>query len=806
MSDGPNGVRGSSHFVSTPAQCLPCATSLASTFDADLVNEVGAFLAQEAKTKSAVTLLAPTCNIQRSPLGGRSFESFSEDPHLSGSLAAAYVNGLQTNGVAATIKHFVANDQEHERMGVDSIVSERALREIYLYPFMLAQRDAKPWAYMTAYNRLGGIHCSEDPRLLKDILRKEWGFDGLVMSDWFGTYSVAEGLNAGLDLEMPGPPRWRTSLLINHCLTSQKLVPSTLNERVETVLRFVQKLAQVSPEIVFGDGIERTRDTPEMRSFARKLASEGMVLLRNEANVLPIKPGTKLAVIGPNAKARVIAGGGSANLKASYVVSPLQGIESNKPDGVTVEYAVGCYAHKFLPTLEESLTTPSGKSGWLCAFYNHDAKGEPLEKSVAEFVLNDTRVKLNDFLPAGLTETWTIKLNGKLKVDSTGLFEFGLTVAGRAKLYINSKLVVDNWTKQQPGDFFYGQGTREEKGLYDLEANQPVDIYVEYTNTLPTNAGERSNSQPSLMKGVRLGGAPKINPDAAIQEAVALAKKSDTVVVVVGLNSDWESEGFDRPTLDLPGKQNELIAAVANANPKTVVAIQAGSAVAMPWHTSVSSVVQAWLSGNEAGNSLADVLFGHINPAGKLPITLPAQEEDVPAYLNYGSENGQVHYKEDLFVGYKWYQARKIQPLYPFGFGLSYTSFSYSSLKITPLSSSGPFAIAVSFKVTNTGKIAGSEAAQVYVTLPSGGPTTPKYQLRSFKKVRDLQAGETREVQVTLDKYSVSFWDVTAAERKKTGVWRAREGKYRVVIGSSSVHHQLSGEFEIKNGFIWEGL
>ncbi|GJJ11758.1 hypothetical protein Clacol_005996 [Clathrus columnatus] len=823
MSDGPNGVRGESFFLLSPAQCLPCSTSLASTFDTELINATGAFLAEEAKLKSATILLAPTCNIQRSPLGGRSFESFSEDPFLSGTCAAAYVNGLQSNGVAATIKHFVANDQEHERMGSSSNLSERALREIYLYPFMIAQRDAKPWAYMTAYNRLNGVHCSENPRLLTDILRREWGFDGLVMSDWFGTYSVAENINAGLSLEMPGPPRWRTSLLVNHSLTSQKVSLSTIDTRVSEVLRFVQKLSKVSPEIIFNPQKELSREaSPSIRSFTRKLASSGIILLRNENGVLPIKspksPGTKLkiAVMGPNAKARNISGGGSANLKPSYVVTPYQGIVDNKPENVEIKYTVGCYAQKYLPSLQEEMASPSNpsKSGfWHCAFFNHDPKtNTPLSTPLAEYVLNDNRILLNDFLPEGITDEWSMVVKGIFTpVDYTGVFEFGLTVAGRGKLFVNDQLVVDNWTKQRQGDFFDGRGTLEETGLFNVTAGKSFNIRIEYINTPPPGTGESGGPQASPTFGLRLGGAPKIDADEAIKEAVQLASQSDVVVIITGLSHEWESEGYDRPTLDLPGRQNELIEAVAGVNKNVVVVVQAGSATTMPWNTEVSSILQAWYSGNESGNAISDILYGHTNPSGKLPLTFPKRLKDVPSYLNYGSEQGQVYYREDLFVGYKWYQAREIECLYPFGFGLSYTTFSYSSspLNITQKSSPSNLTVTLSFTLTNTGSITGSETPQVYISLPKSSPshpipTTPEWQLRGFSKIKDLKPGEKRNVEIVLDKYAFSFWDVTI------GAWRVYPGKYKVVVGSSSasVDFVLGGEVVIKegDGFVWEGL
>lgn len=350
----------------------------------------------------------------------------------------------------------------------------------------------------------------------------------------YGTYSVAEALNAGLDLEMPGPPRWRELNLVNHMISSRKLLPDTITTRAETVVKFVQNLTKMSPEVVYGDGKERTRDTPEIRAFGRRVAAEGMVLLRNEDELLPLTSSSssssggaggqrRIAVIGPNAKGRVISGGGSAYLKATYIVSPWEGLLAAAPKNVKLEYSVGCYgsfapyphtsvlsdrntlqllAHKYLPTLEDQLVTHDGRRGWLCVFYAHDENGSGKLTEVARYVLQDTRIKLNDFLPEGLGSEWTIKLTGKLTHDETRPFELGLTVAGRAKLYINGKMTIDNWTKQRPGDFFYGQGTVEEKATIEMAAGKSVDVMVEYTNTPPPDAPERDLSQPALMLGV----------------------------------------------------------------------------------------------------------------------------------------------------------------------------------------------------------------------------------------------------------------------------------------------------------------
>ncbi|KAJ3929581.1 MAG: glycoside hydrolase family 3 protein [Lentinula lateritia] len=801
-SDGPNGVRGSSHFASIPAQCLPCATSLASTFDVDLIRRVGEFLAAEAKIKSSVILLAPTCNIQRSPLGGRAFESFSEDPYLSGIMASAYINGLQSQGVSAAIKHFVGNDQEHERTAVESVMSDRALREVYLYPFMLAQKLAKPWAFMTSYGRIHGVHCSENPELLQDILRNEWKFNGIVMSDWYGTYGVDQPINAGLDLEMPGPTRWRTPTLVNHVLTAQKLSPSTLDDRVRNMLSYIQQQARLNPEVVYGDGKERTRDTPEIRQFCRAVAAEGIVLLQNRNKVLPLLPNRirKLAIVGPNAKGSVISGGGSAALKASYIITPYQGIQQGAFDDLQISYTIGCYAHKYLPTLENHLETPNGEPGWLATFYSHTEDGE-LTPPVAEFVLNDTRVKLNDFIPAGLSENWTLKMTGRLSVDITAPFELGLTVAGRAKLWIDGELTIDNWTKQTPGDFFYGQGTIEEKATVKLEAGKKVDVLVEYTNSYPPpNQNDEGktvpNAQPALMRGLRLGGCEKIDAELAIADAVKLAESSDAVVFIGGLTAEWESEGFDRLSLDLPGMQTELIAKLAAVNPNTIVCIQAGSATAMPWKDEVAGILQTWYLGNEVGNAIADVLFGKVNPSGRLPLTFPKRIEDIAAYPNLRSEHGKIYYREDLMVGYKHHLKQKIEPLFGFGHGLSYTSFELLDCIVKQTGTD----IETSVRLQNTGAIAGSEVLQLYVAYPDKGITHPPLQLKAFAKVHDVAAGQVSTVKLKLDKWAFSYWD------EKKNQWKVDAGHYALYLGFSCEHIIHEKIIKLGNMLSWTQL
>lgn len=477
VTDGPNGARGGSFWKMTKATALPNETCMAATFDADLIEQTGALLATEAKARGAVCLLAPTINIQRSPLGGRAFESFSEDPTLAGELAAAIVRGLQDNGISPAIKHFVANDQEHERQGVDAVISPRPLRDVYLRPFQIAQKRAGTWAYMTSYNKLNGTHCSENKWLLEDLLRKEWGFDGLVMSDWFGTYSVSDSINAGLDLEMPGPTVWRQNRMVKHLVAAHKIDPRTVDARVTTVLSWVQKLAKLNPDIVYASKgtMERSRDSPEEKAadakLARQLAGEGCVLLKNEG-LLPIKKG-RVAVVGPNAKTAVITGGGSALLRAGWAVTPWDGLAGNAPDGVKLEYELGCVGSKFLPVLDEQFTTMDGKPGFDLVFHPIE-KGEIIDdpkRAVHEW-WDTSSVHLADFSHPSLGPQFVTELLAKFTPKESGTYEFGAVVTGHGWVYVNDELVVDLSKKIPKGSAFFNNGTIEVKGTYDAEAGK----------------------------------------------------------------------------------------------------------------------------------------------------------------------------------------------------------------------------------------------------------------------------------------------------------------------------------------------
>ncbi|KAH7146315.1 beta-glucosidase [Dactylonectria macrodidyma] len=679
LSDGPNGVRGTHFFDSTPSACLPCGTALGSTFDTSLAERIGRLLSDEAHAKGAHVLLGPTINIQRGPLGGRGFESVSEDPILSGIIAGHYVRGVQESGVSATLKHFVCNDMESERMAVDSLVTARAMREIYLLPFMLAIEMAQPRAVMTSYSKVNGCHAAEHRQLLQEILRDEWKWDGLIMSDWYGTYSTSEAINAGLDLEMPGPTRWRGEALV-HAVTANKVKKATLDERVRNVLKLIKhglEKTSIPP-----NAPERQLNTPEHVALLREAAAKSIVLLKNERNVLPFDRRKKIAVIGPNANIATYCGGGSAGLRAYKAVTPLEGIRSLADD---VVFSQGTYGHQMLPVLGKALRTGDENTGFALRFYNDppSARGQ---------------------------------------------------VGGRKML--------------------------EERVLDDSY-----------------NCG-----------------CPKLDAEAAVRDAVQAASEADQVVLCVGLSGEWECEGQDRSSMALPPGTDRLVEAVVAANPNTAVVVQSGTPVAMPWVDRAGAVLQAWFGGNESGNGIADVLFGAVNPAGKLPLTMPRRVADNPSALSFRSENGRVLYSEDVYVGYRWYDTLDIEPLFAFGHGLSYTTFELSRLEV---SQEAPDALVVhdadqltiKVQITNTGSLAGAEVVQVYVkpaapTPLTGSPratiTRPAKELKGFAKVH-IDAGTSETGAVTLDLLrATSYWSETE------DCWRSDAGSYGILIGTSS--------------------
>ncbi|RYP22201.1 hypothetical protein DL767_009109 [Monosporascus sp. MG133] len=796
LSDGPNGVRGTKFFNGVKAACFPCGTALGATFNTELLEEAGKKMGEEAKAKGAHAILGPTINMQRGPLGGRGFESLGEDPFLAGLGAAAIINGIQSTGVQAAVKHFVCNDHEHKRNAVQAIISERALREIYALPFQLTVRDSNPASFMTAYNGVNGTYCSENPKLLDQMLRGEWGWDGMVMSDWYGVYSVTEAALAGLDLEMPGPPRFRGEAL-KFNVSTDKVRMHILDQRVRAMLDFVKKCAASG---VGENAPEKTADTPETAELLRRIGNEAIVLLKNENSVLPLKKDKKTVVIGPNAKVATYHGGGSAALPAYYAVTPYDGIRdklSSPPD-----YAIGQYSHKMLPLLGYSSKSLKGEKGVTMKVYLEGPEVTD-RKPVDEIEIFKTEMLLVDYKHPRLeSPLWYATLEGSLVAEEDAIWEFGIVVSGTSNLYINGELVVNNTDKQTQGDAFFGSATVEEKGTYEFKKDKTYNFKVTFGSSPTSKLG---GGNVLLWGGaLRVGGCKIIDPKAEIVRAAELAKGADQVIVSAGLNADWETEGHDRHDMKLPPGLDDLISAVAKASPNTVVVMQSGTPVEMPWADEVGALVQAWYGGNETGNTIADVLFGDANPSGKLSLSFPRRVQDNPAFLNYRTEGGRVMYGEDIYIGYRYYEYAEREVLFPFGHGLSYTTFAFSDLSVTNKNDDGKKTLKVELAVKNTGAVKGAEVVQVYVAPRQKAKVNrPPKELKGFTKVF-LEPGESRNVAVDVEeKYAAAYWD---EERDQ---WCVEQGEYEVIVSDSSEVKEgkaLRGSFEVPETYWWSGL
>ena len=792
LSDGPNGVRGTRFFDSVPSACLPCGTAIGATFDTDLVSRLGQLLGGQAKAKGAHVLLGPTINIQRGPLGGRGFESFSEDPVLAGTMAGHYCKGVQSKNVAATLKHFVCNDMEDQRMAVNSIVTERALREIYLLPFQVAIQIGQPRAIMTAYNKVNGVHAAENTHILREILRDEWNWNGLVMSDWYGTYSTTEAVTAGLDLEMPGQTRFRGSALV-HSVVANKVRKDQLDDRVRNVLNLVNSTAASGiPE----NAPETEYNSKEVRKALRDAAAQSIVLLKNEGSLLPFSKDKKTAVIGPNGAIATISGGGSASLNPYYTVTPLDGVRAQST--TPVDFAQGVYGHQALPQLGPLLRTPDGRSGFVWRVYNEPPSAAS-RKLLEERILTDANLFFIDYSHPKLQPVWYSDAEGVFMPQDDGMYDFGLSVQGTAKLYVDHRLVVTNVENQISGSSFLGAGTVEETGSVYLEAGKSYNILVQW------GCAKTSKLRvPGVVDfghgGLRFSACRQLKPEDGIRDAVDLAKSVDQVVLCIGLSGEWESEGQDRTTMKLPPHTDKLVSKVLEANPNTAIFIQSGTPVSMPWIDNASAVLQAWYGGNEAGNGIADIVFGDVNPSAKLPLTIPKRLQDNPTFFNFRSEGGRVLYGEDVYVGYRYYEKMDISPLFPFGHGLSYSSFDISDLTVRPTTHSSNDDLDISVVVTNTGRVSGAEVVQLYVAANSSSVGRPKKELQAFSRVF-LEAGQQSTVKLHLDAVrSTSFFDEIVEQ------WCSEADTYSLLIGASSEIIALESTFDREETVYWSGL
>lgn len=757
VSDGPAGVRGGGALVGgTPTAAFPVGISLGSTWNAELLREVGVALAREAHDKGAGVLLAPTINLFRSTLNGRNFESYAEDPFLTGKLASAYVQGLQSSGVAATVKHFVGNESEYQRNTISSDIPERALRELYLRPFEMVVRDARPWTIMSSYNKVNGQYVSEQPRLLSEILRGEWGYAGLIMSDWGGTYSSGESLRAGLDLEMPGPSRARTGLLEearNNPATRQ-----AVRRAAGKVLQLIERTGTFGSPRDVSETAEKGEEYADTRALIRRVGAEGTVLLKN-SGLLPLPAGARVAVIGPNAGTAQVMGGGSAQMQAHRKVSPLEGLRAAL-GGQNVTYAVGCENARFLPTLDVPVALEYlGSGGQVIA--SEQRQGSEVMWSA---------------LPDGVSaETLHVRLSLTLTVPKGGEYDLSLYSAGLSRLTVDGAEVIDNWTNWQAGGTYFTMGSDEVRASRFLDTGEHQAV-IEFQ----PKAVEKS---VAAFSAVRLGFRTPL-PETALAEAVRAAAGAEYAVVCVGSNGEWETEGVDRWGLDLPGQQNQLVSAVLAANPRTVVLLQTGGPVLMPWLDSVPALLQGWFPGQEAGHAFADVLLGKTDPGGRLPQTFVSRLSDDPTHpetpdTQYPGENGHVEYQEGLFIGYRHVDNAGTTPLFPFGFGLSYTTFELSEAALSAEQLEPDQTLSVSVTVRNTGERAGQTVVQLYIRDVEARLERPDKELKGFAKV-SLQAGETRAVTLELETRSLAYFDDTQ------NAWVAEAGDFEILLGQSS--------------------
>ena len=768
VTDGPNGARGDS-TTGARAVCLPASICLGASFDTDLVNEAGHLLGLEASRKGAHLLLAPTINIARHPLGGRNFESFGEDPLLTTAMAVAYVEGVQgVDGVGACAKHFVANDVEYARLTVSSEIDERTLREVYLAPFE-AVVEAGVWSLMASYPKLNGVHCTEHQWLLTDLLRDEWGFDGLVMSDWGATHHHSRPVLAGQDLEMPGPPVALGAPLLA-AVESGEVPMDVLDARAKRVIDLAFRSGRIG---VLDEQPEQSIDTPEDRALARRVATSGMVLLKNdvvgERPILPLDPKStaSVAVIGPNAASGVIQGGGSAQLSPHHLVSPVDGLSAAYRKVVT---APGSRRARYLPLVpQDAWVSDLDRPIALEIFAGTDFDTAP--------AMTRNTSGIGTMIQGGVDglpdrKSFSNRWSGTLRIEQAGTHQFSVFACGPSRVLINGDLVVDNWTNPTPGDGFFQMASAEVVGSIDLQPGT-IDVVVEWTS-----------DPDQMLAGLRFGWLAPVDDDELMSDAIAAAGQADAAVVVVGLDADWETESHDRPIFGLPGRQDELVRKVLAVNPNTVVVLNAGGPVDLPWFDEVPAVMTAWYPGQEFGGALADVISGATDPGGRLPVTFPKRLADAPTALDVPGDGAKLYYREGSFVGHRWYDARDIEPLVPFGHGTSYTTFDFSDPQIV---GDHDGTVEVALEVTNTGDRTGTAVPQLYLEPPAGAYRRPLRSLCGFASV-SLDPGTTTLVTISVPKRAFEIWADEAG-------WHTPAGTY--VIHAATSSRDLDGSVNV---------
>jgi beta-glucosidase len=757
MTDGPNGARGTSFNTSLSA-CFPCETSLAATWDPGLVTEVGAALGAEARRMGAGVLLAPTVNLHRNPLGGRNFECFSEDPELAGQLAAAFVTGVQSAGVACCVKHLVCNDQETHRHTASSEIDEAVLRELYLPPFEAAVR-AGARAVMAAYNRLNGTWATEHEWLLTSVLREEWGFDGVTISDWHASQSAVSSLAAGLDVEMPGPSEMRGKTLAK-AVADGELPEEVLDRSAGRVLRLLAWLGQAD---------ERSAPAPDVpvRALIRRAGARGMVLLRNDG-LLPLRPGPGVvAVIGPGADHGQPQGGGSCQVNMAPAAGPVTALADRLGPAAAVRFARGCVHPEWpRPLPLRTLRTDGGEPGATVEYFLRSSPdGPPVAVERASTLALSW---LTPIVDGYSNDELTIRVRATWHPEESGCHVLSLASIGRSRLLADGRVIAE---QAGPGgrDVIFNLSGNTVRAEITAEAGRPVELTAEF-------------QPPTDSRLLRLQvGLTAPAPEDLLDRAARLAAVADVAVVIAEHPPGVESEGHDRPRLGLPAAQEELIERVSAVNPRTVVVVNAGGAVAMPWADKVAAIVQAWYPGQELGDSLADVLTGAVNPSGKLPATFPAREHDAPSWAHYPGTREVVRYGEGLAMGYRGLAAAGAPaPLFPFGHGLSYSTFVLGEPELAVTGPPGGRAYTVTVPVTNTSDRAGREVVQLYVRL---APERPYYELKAFASV-EVPPGACRAARLEIPAGKLRTWSAAG--------WVPARGPLEARIGTSSADLPLS--------------
>ena len=756
MADGPLGVR-----QNKPSTRYPAGIALAASWNRDLAQVEGISMGRDCRARGIHILLAPGVNINRLPICGRNFEYVSgEDPYLASQMVVLFIRGAQSQGVTATVKHFAVNNQEINRKNINVIVGERALREIYLPAFEAAVRVAKAGAVMDAYNKVNGAFCTENTYLNETVLKQEWGFDGVLMSDWGATHSALGPAKSGLDLEMPSG-EWMNAKNLLPAIRSGEITVEQIDDKVRRILRLIVRMGfldrpQLDPSI--------DENSPDSSKAGLAIAEEGIVLLKNDRNTLPLDRAQikRIAVLGPDAHPGVPAGWGSSYVNPFYAVSVLDGLMNNSGSQTTVDYfgvGVGNFGTSEFEHEDQAGHFVEGLRGEY--FPNLTLSGKPIIDRVDQKI--DFHWAGSESAHHGLPLQFTVRWTGVVRSNSSSLHVFRARADSGVRVYLDDELIIDDWADH---------AAHPDVATRYLEEGRRYRLRVEYKNSGGGGAiaqfGWASLAVPESIRGY------------------------DAAVVSVGFDNGNEGEGIDR-TFELPDAQDDLINGIVDKNPRTIVILNSGGNVDMHrWLGKVPALLHAWYPGQEGGNAIAKILFGDIDPSGKLPVSFEANQSDNPAFKSYPSDSTgeNVRYEEGIYVGYRGYDHLGIKPLFPFGFGLSYTNFQYSNLRVEPGDSADRCNAKVSFDIRNTGQTAGAEIAELYVGAIQPKVERPPKELKGFAKVL-LQPGESKRVTLSLDQRSFAYFDTGSRQ------WKTDSGRYEISVGGSSDNLPLRQIFEI---------